>query len=104
MPVLRADDGRVRPAPVLGAARIRAGAMTAAGQPGGGQPRGVFDVDEDRALEALRLAWGDAYDVGFERGTWVAASRGGGGRTFTGQTPDELNAAIRADWARESTL
>jgi hypothetical protein len=25
------------------------------------QRRGVFDVDEDRALEALRLSWGDVY-------------------------------------------
>ena len=83
---------RVRPAAVLGAACIQAGAMMAAGQPGGGQPRGVFEVDEDRALEALRLAWGDAYDIGFERGTWIAASRDGEGRAFTGPTPDALNA------------
>ena len=49
-------------------------AITSSGEPGGrsdggkagadGQrQRGVFDVDEDRALEALRLAWGDAYAV-----------------------------------------
>ena len=55
-----------------------------------GQRRGVFDVDEDRALEALRLAWGDAYDIGFEGGAWIATSRGGEGRTFTGDTPDAL--------------
>jgi hypothetical protein len=69
-----------------------------------GRPRGVFEVDEDRALEALRLAWGDAYDIGSEGGTWTAASRDAEGRTFTGDTPDALNAAIRADWAREGTL
>ncbi len=78
--------------------------MMAAVQPGGGRPRGVFDVDEDRALEALRLAWGDAYDIGFERGAWVATSRDGEARTFTGDTPEALNRAIRADWAREGTL
>jgi len=33
----------------------------------GGQRRGVLDVDEDRALAALHLAWGEAYDIGFER-------------------------------------
>jgi hypothetical protein len=71
---------------------------------GGGQRRGVFDVDEDRALEALRLAWGDAYDIGHEYGKWVATSRDEEKRTITGETPDELNRAIRADWAREGTL
>jgi hypothetical protein len=77
--------------------------MTAAAQPDG-PPRGVFDVDEDRALEALRLAWGDAYDLGFEHGTWTAVSRDGEGRAFTGDTPDALNAKVRVDWAREGTL
>ena len=66
--------------------------------------RGVFDVDEDRALEALRLAWGDAYGIGFEGGRWVATSRDGERRAFTGDTPDALNVKIRADWAREGTL
>lgn len=69
-----------------------------------GSRRGVFDVDEDRALEALRLAWGDAYVIGFESGRWVATSRDGEGRTFAGETPDALDRAIRADWAREGTL
>ena len=66
--------------------------------------RDPFRVDKDRALEALRLAWADAYDIGCERGAWVATSRDGEARTFTGGTPDALNAAIRADWAREGTL
>jgi hypothetical protein len=75
---------------------------TAAG--GAGSPRrGVFDVDEDRALGALRLSWGDAYDIGHEPGQWVAASRDGR-RALTGDTPDALNRAIRADWAREGIL
>lgn len=37
-----------------------------------GRRRGVFEVDEDRAIEALRLAWGDAYDIGFADGAWRA--------------------------------
>ncbi len=89
---------------MLGAARVQAGTMTAAGQPGSSQPRGVFEVDEDRALEALRLGWGDAYDIGSERGKWTAVSRDAEARTFTGDTPDALNVKIRADWAREGTL
>jgi hypothetical protein len=55
-------------------------------------------------LEALRLAWGDAYDIGFESGQWKADRRNAEARTFTGDTPDALNRAIRADWAREGTL
>jgi len=66
-----------------------------------GQRRGVFDVDEDRALDALRLAWGDNYDIGHEYGKWIATSRDEERRTITGGTPDELNRAVRADWARE---
>ncbi len=67
-----------------------------------GQRRGVFDVEEERALEALRLAWGDAYDIRFERGAWIATSRDAETRTFTGDTPDALNVKIRADWASRS--
>jgi len=67
----------------------------------GGVRHDVFDVDEDRALEALRLAWGDAYDIGFESGWWVAAGRDGG-PTVEGDTPDALNRAIRADWMQEA--
>ena len=33
-----------------------------------GKQRGVFDVGEDRALKALRLAWSGAYDIGSEHG------------------------------------
>ena len=32
----------------------------------GGPRRGVFDVDEERALEALAWCWGDAYSVSFD--------------------------------------
>lgn len=73
-----------------------------------GQRRGAFTVDTDRALEALRLAWGDAYSVCFDDaispgdGRWQAWRLGGHGARLAGATPDELNAAIRADWARGS--
>ncbi len=68
-------------------------------------PRGVFDVDEDRALDALVLAWGDAYEIYVVGGQWQAWREGAGDKDIlTGDTPDELNAAIRADWAREGTL
>jgi hypothetical protein len=60
--------------------------------------RGVFDVDEDRALDALRMSWGDAYDIGHEHGQWVASRRDGRGGTLEGATPDELNRQMRAGW------
>ena len=61
---------------------------------GGGQQRGVPDVvDEDRALAALTLAWGDAYEVYLVE----AADED----MLTGSTAAELNLAIRADWARK---
>ena len=59
---------------------------------------GPFDVDRDRALDALRLAWDELYDAGFADGAYRAARIDGTGNLLTGQTPDELNAAIRADW------
>jgi hypothetical protein len=71
---------------------------------GGGQRRGVFDVDEDRALDALALAWGAAYEIYVVDGQWQAWREGAEDEdVLTGSTPDELNRAIRADWAREGT-
>jgi hypothetical protein len=79
--------------------------MTMGKAAGDGQrKRDVFAVDQDRALEALRLAWGDAYDIASGDGRWTAVSRDAEARVFTGSTPDGLNLAIRADWAHEGTL
>jgi hypothetical protein len=62
--------------------------------------RSPFDVDQDRAIEVLRRTWGDMYDVGFADGAWRAARLDGSGLQLTGQTPEKLAAAIRADWGR----
>jgi hypothetical protein len=75
-----------------------AGAMGQATAPGNAVGSGVFGVDIDRAIEALRLAWGTAYDLGFADGAWHACRLDGNGTLITGTTPDELNEAIRADW------
>jgi hypothetical protein len=71
-----------------------------------GQHRGPFGVDEDKALDALGLAWGDHYDeIGVYDGAWYAHREGApDGEVVTGATPDELNAAIRADQARRGAL
>ena len=64
----------------------------------GGQRRGVFEVDEDRAVAALELAWADGGYHGFtaDGGTWCAVSSAG--EVLTGDTRDALNRAIRAHW------
>ena len=69
-----------------------------------GRQRGVFDVGKDRAVEALRLAWGDACEVSVSRDKYRACRVDGDGEELTGDTPDELYARIRADWARGGTL
>ena len=63
---------------------------------------GPFAVDDVPALDALRLAWGDEYDeIWVHGGEWCAHHKGGNDENVvTGDTPDELNRAIRADLAR----
>jgi len=63
-----------------------------------GQRRGVFDVDEDRALAALELARADGGYRSFcaDGGTWSAISSAGD--VLTGDTPDALTQKIRAHW------
>jgi hypothetical protein len=71
--------------------------MTAAGQ-ASSQPRGVFEVDEERALAELELVWADGGYHGFsaDGGTWSAISSAGD--VLTGATPDALARKIRAHW------
>jgi hypothetical protein len=73
----------------------------------GGLRRGVFDVDVEHALDALRLEWGESYVVCFDDAVgdgrrWQAWRLGKPGRQLTGSTPDELSAAIGADLADET--
>ncbi len=72
--------------------------MMAAGQPGGGQPRGVFEVDEGRVLAELELTWTGSGYHGFsaDGGTWSAITSAGD--VLTGDTPDALDRGIRAHW------
>jgi hypothetical protein len=64
--------------------------------------RDPFAVDNPRALEALAFAWGDEYDeIWVHGGEWCAHHKDGHDENIiTGDTPDELNRAIRADWLR----
>jgi hypothetical protein len=72
--------------------------MTAAGQAGVGQPRGVFEVDEDRAPAGLELAWagGGYHSFCADGGLWSAISSVGD--VLTGDTPDALARRIRTHW------
>jgi hypothetical protein len=72
-----------------------------------GRRRGVFDVDVERALDALRLEWGGSYVVCFDDAVgdgrrWQAWRLGKPGVRLTGGTPDELSAAMRAGLAGET--
>jgi hypothetical protein len=67
------------------------------------QTRGVFDVDEDRALDALTLRWGDEYEIYLTGNQWQARHKGAPLEDMLdGATPDELNAKIQADAAGRS--
>ena len=70
----------------------------AARQAAGRQQRGVLDVDEDRALAALELAWTNGGYHGFsaDGGLWSAISNAGD--VLTGDTLDALGQKIRAHW------
>jgi hypothetical protein len=70
--------------------------MAAAGQAGDSQPRGVFEVDEGRALAELAWAGGGYHGFSVSDGLWAAVSSAGD--VLTGDTPDALNRRIRAHW------
>src|SRR5690242_5808912 len=62
-------------------------------------PGDPFAVDEDAALAELELAWSDAGYHAFsaDGGTWCTVSSAG--EVLIGDTPDELDRAIRGHWA-----
>jgi hypothetical protein len=68
------------------------------------QRRGVFDVDETKALAALELAWAPDYDQFWVwDGRWGAHPAGTpDSEAVTGSTADELTVNLRADAARRS--
>jgi hypothetical protein len=50
------------------------------------------------ALDALIFDWADAYAIVHEAGCWQARRRDYPGHLLTARDPDELRAAIRADY------
>src|SRR5260370_42599424 len=73
------------------------------GATGDGQQRGAFTVDTDRALEALRVTWGNAYAVCFDDAIemggarWQACRIGGRGVRLAGGTPGRPEPPVPAD-------
>jgi hypothetical protein len=69
-----------------------------AGPATGDLQRRVLEMDEDRAVAALELAWTDGGYHGFsaDGGLWSAISSAGD--VLTGDTPDALTRRIRAYW------
>jgi hypothetical protein len=67
-----------------------------------GRPPG--QAGEDRALQALDLAWGSLYDLWARGGRYLARRADGTGKPLTGDTADDLIQAMRADRAQEGTL
>jgi excisionase family DNA binding protein len=98
-----AAEGLVRAAPGSNFYTAARKDETMTEQHAAGQQRGVFEVDAERAAEALRLTWGDLYTgIGVEDGTWTARPKDSDSHILTGETPDALNQAMRQDWARRS--
>ena len=64
-----------------------------------GQRRGVFDVDEDRALAELELAWADGGYHGFSADGGTCGRRSAApGMCSQVTPPDALTRKIRAHW------
>jgi hypothetical protein len=63
----------------------------------------ILTPGQRRAVEELGLAWGATYDIGSRGGRYYARRDDGTGEALEGDTPDALDAAIRADRAREVT-
>jgi len=54
---------------------------------------------QSRALEDLDRRWGHLYDLAFRDGRYIARRADGTGQALTADTPEELDAAIKADQA-----
>jgi len=63
------------------------------------RPRRPFDVDRERALDALEFTWGRCYVIQVHGSTWAAKRRDGLGGEIEASLPDDLNRLLREDWS-----
>jgi hypothetical protein len=57
-------------------------------------------LDKAKVLEALRLAWGNAWEIGCGDARWRAARRDGTGHVLTRASADGLALALRVSHGR----
>ena len=69
-----------------------------AGPATGDLQRKVLEMDQDRALAELELAWADGGYHAFSADDGTCCAVSSAGEVLTGNTPDELDRAIRAHW------
>jgi hypothetical protein len=55
-------------------------------------------ADMARTLDTLRREWAAVFHVGYAGGRWLANRKDGTGTALRGLTPDDLVAAIKAEW------
>jgi hypothetical protein len=100
-----AAGGRTRQEHEPPAGRQDAGALDPVRDELERDPRDPFQVDPGRALDALRLEWGYAYRLDWHEGLYYAQRTGSGGKPegapLSGETPDELEQALRRDRGEE---
>ena len=65
-----------------------------------GDETGMPGPAEAHALEALRLAWGTAWDIGGGSARWRAARRDGTGHVLTRASAEGLALALRISHGR----
>ncbi len=58
----------------------------------------MFEVDEDRAMAALELAWADGGYRGFCAVDGIRSAISSAGDVLMGNTPEALTEKIRAHW------
>jgi hypothetical protein len=66
-----------------------------------GDDTGALEAGEAEALEALRLAWGNAWNIGRPGDRWRAARRDGTGHVLTRASADGLALALRISRGRQ---
>jgi len=64
-------------------------------------PRTAWPTEDQMTLTAIAETWGVFYDTWFEGGMY-RARRADGTALTPAPTPEGLDSAIRADWARRS--
>jgi hypothetical protein len=66
-----------------------------------GDDTGALEAGEAEALETLRLAWGNSWEIGHPGIRWRATRRDGTGHVLTRASADGLALALRISRGRQ---